>query len=51
MLLDYLQAKVDSVLARFKNARVEKESLNIGMPWDAGTACLSEVCVSAFLRT
>ena len=50
---------VDSVSARFKNARVKKMPLNIRMHWNAGTACMSEcvlkrsrvgVCVSALLR-
>ena len=35
---------VDSVSARFKNARVEKMLLNIRIQWNAGTACVSE-CV------
>ena len=35
---------VDSVSARFKNARFEKVPLNIRIQWNAGTACVSE-CV------
>ena len=42
--LDLFQAMVDSVSARFKNARVEKMPLNICIQWNAGTACVSE-CV------
>ena len=33
---------VDSVSARFKNARVEKVPLNIRTQWNAGTACVLE---------
>ena len=40
-----LQALVDSVSVRFKNASVSKKMpLNIRMQWNAGTACVSE-CV------
>ena len=35
---------VDSVSARFKNARVEKMRLNIRIQWSAGTTCVSD-CV------
>ena len=42
--LDLFYAMVDSVSARFKNARVEKMPLNIRIQWNAGTACVSE-CV------
>ena len=39
-----IQALVDSVSVRFKNARVEKVRLNIRTQWNVGTACVSE-CV------
>ena len=38
------EALLDSVSARFKNARVEKMPLNIRIQWNAGTACVLE-CV------
>ena len=54
-------AMVDSVSVRFKNARVEKVLLNIGIQWNAGSACVPEcvlktlwrvgVCVSALLSS
>ena len=42
--LDLIEAMVDSVSVRFKNAHVERMPLNIRMQWNAGTACVSE-CV------
>ena len=33
---------VDSVSVRFKNARVEKNPLNIRIQWNVGTACVSD---------
>ena len=33
---------VDSMLVRFKKARVEEMPLNIRINWNAGTACVSE---------
>ena len=37
-----LQALIESLSVRLKNARVEKMPLNICIRWNAGTACLSE---------
>ena len=44
-----IQALVDSVSVRFKNARVEKVTLilNIRIQWNVGTACVSEFVLTA----